>query len=242
MAKADVIRAMHERVQPCQDPLTERVLVGESLGVGTVNHISGVRGHTILEEESSSQSLRRRKVGVTGERLFPGFTEDSAEQATLSASQSPAHLRAVIAARHPDKRQDSRRHQRRAGGRITTACTPHSLGPGRCSSHHGDPGWHWNSQPLLTKSSPDTGRSAGRNSAEPLRPVSRRSDDHRRLTLPPHEHENSEVTCLPSPPPPSLPPSLPPPAKSEHAPQLQAQPWIAYSCKLFWAAKLEVLK
>ena len=51
-AKADVIRAMHERVQLCQDPQTEFALFRESLGVSRMNHILRLHGHTILEEHS----------------------------------------------------------------------------------------------------------------------------------------------------------------------------------------------
>ena len=48
LAKADVIRAVHERVQLCQDPQTEFALLRESLGVSRINHILRVHGHTIL--------------------------------------------------------------------------------------------------------------------------------------------------------------------------------------------------
>ena len=41
------IRAMHERVQLCQDPQTESALLRESLGVSRINHILRVHGHTI---------------------------------------------------------------------------------------------------------------------------------------------------------------------------------------------------
>ena len=110
LAKADVIRAMHQRVQLCQDPQTEFVLLRESLGVSRINHILGVHGHTVLQERRAEifDEVGRRSL----ERLFPGFTEDSMEQATtLCAGQSgigykrardiagPAHLGALIAAR-----------------------------------------------------------------------------------------------------------------------------------------------
>ena len=45
LSKADVIRAMHERVQLCQDPQTECALLRESLGVSRFNHILRVHGH-----------------------------------------------------------------------------------------------------------------------------------------------------------------------------------------------------
>ena len=108
--KADVIRAMHERVQLCQDPQTEFALLRESLGVSRINHILRVHGHTMLQERQVAElfdEVNQRSL----ERLFPGFTEDSLEQATLSAGQSgiaykrardvasPAHLGALTAAR-----------------------------------------------------------------------------------------------------------------------------------------------
>ena len=55
LAKADVIRAMRERVQLCQDPQTEFALLRESLGVSRINHIFRVHGHTILNEEAGAK-------------------------------------------------------------------------------------------------------------------------------------------------------------------------------------------
>ena len=110
LSKADVIRAMHERVQHCQDPQTELALLRGSLEVSRINHILRVHGHTILEEQSAAavfDEIGQRSL----ERLFPGFTEDSMTQATLSGGQSgigykkardtaaPAHLGALIAAK-----------------------------------------------------------------------------------------------------------------------------------------------
>jgi len=43
--KTRVVKAMHERVQLCQNPQTEFVLARDSLGVGRVNHILRVHGH-----------------------------------------------------------------------------------------------------------------------------------------------------------------------------------------------------
>ena len=48
---ADVIRAMRERVQLCQDPQTEFALQRESLDVSRINHILRVHGPTILQEK-----------------------------------------------------------------------------------------------------------------------------------------------------------------------------------------------
>ena len=75
LAKVDVIGAMHERGQLCLDPQPEFALLRESLGVSRVNNIFRVHGHTILNEEAAAKTLL-------------GFTEDSAQQATLSAGQS----------------------------------------------------------------------------------------------------------------------------------------------------------
>ena len=59
----------------------------ESLGVSGINPIFRVHGHTILTEEATAKTfdaVRQESL----ERLFPGFTEESTEQATLSGGQS----------------------------------------------------------------------------------------------------------------------------------------------------------
>ena len=69
-----------------------------------------MHGHTILQEKRAAEIFD--EIGQRSfERVFPGFTEDSLEQATLSAGQSgvgnkrardvvgPAHLGALIAAK-----------------------------------------------------------------------------------------------------------------------------------------------
>ena len=110
LAKADVIRALHGRVQLCQDPQAEFALLRQSLGVSRVKHILRVHSHTIMQEKRAAEvygELGQRSL----EMLFPGFTEDSLVQATLTAGQSgigykrgrdiaaPAHLAALIAAK-----------------------------------------------------------------------------------------------------------------------------------------------
>ena len=55
LGKADVLRAMHERVQLCQDPQTEFALLRESLGVSRINHLLRVHGHTILQEQRAAE-------------------------------------------------------------------------------------------------------------------------------------------------------------------------------------------
>ena len=56
-AEADVIRAIHERVQLCQDPQTEFALLRESLGVSHINHILREHGHTIIQEQRAATTL-----------------------------------------------------------------------------------------------------------------------------------------------------------------------------------------
>ena len=97
LAKADVIRAMHERVQLCQDPQTEFALFCGRLGVSRINHILRVHGHTILQEQRTAEIYD--EVGQRSlERLFPGFTEDSMVQASPESEQkerdiaTPVHL------------------------------------------------------------------------------------------------------------------------------------------------------
>ena len=108
LVKADIIRAMCVRVQLCQDPHTEFAIFCESRGVSRIKYILRVHGHTILQEKEDAKIF---EVGQRSlERFFPGYSEDSSEQATLSTSQSgigykrardfarPAHLGALIAA------------------------------------------------------------------------------------------------------------------------------------------------
>ena len=95
LAKADVIRAMHERVQLCQDPQTEFALLRESLGVGRINHI--LRVH-------ATRSCTRNELQKSTKKLFPGFTEDSSDQSCIGYKRArdiaaPAHLGALMAAR-----------------------------------------------------------------------------------------------------------------------------------------------
>ena len=110
LAKVDVIRAMHERVQLCQHHEKDVALLREGLGVGRINHILRVHGHDILQEKRAAEIYD--EVGQRSlERLFPRFTDDRSEQATLSAGQSvigykrardtagPAHFGALIAAK-----------------------------------------------------------------------------------------------------------------------------------------------
>ena len=80
LTKADVIRAMHERVHHVST-------CSESLGVSRTNHILQVHGCTILQEQRAAEIFD--EVGQRSlARLFPGFTEDSMTQATLSADPS----------------------------------------------------------------------------------------------------------------------------------------------------------
>ena len=109
LAKADVIRAMHEHVQLCQDPQTEFASVRESLGISRANHFFRVYGHMIMAEEKAPKNFQVGQGSL--QRLFPGFTEDSAQQATFTAGQSgtgcersvniarPAHLGAGVPVR-----------------------------------------------------------------------------------------------------------------------------------------------
>ena len=46
---------MHERVRLCQDPQREFAFLRESLGVSRIDHILGVHGHTILQEQRAAE-------------------------------------------------------------------------------------------------------------------------------------------------------------------------------------------
>ena len=81
----------------------------ESLGIGRVNHILRVHGHTLAENCGAAASSDAAGC-ETLERLLPGVTEDGVQQAALSDKQGglgwrqaldvarPAHLGGLIAA------------------------------------------------------------------------------------------------------------------------------------------------
>ena len=71
LAKADVTRAMHERVQVCQDPQIEFALLRESPGVRRISQNLRVNGHTILQENWAAEIYDEVGQGSL-ERLFPG--------------------------------------------------------------------------------------------------------------------------------------------------------------------------
>ena len=75
LAKAFVIRAMHERAQLCQDPQTEFALLRESLRVSRINHILRVHGHMILQGKRAAEIYD--EVGQSSWEALPGFTEDN---------------------------------------------------------------------------------------------------------------------------------------------------------------------
>ena len=64
---ADVIRAMHERAQLCQDPQTEFAL-RESLGVSRINNILRVHG---------TQSFRNSELQKSTTKLDRGLSKGS---------------------------------------------------------------------------------------------------------------------------------------------------------------------
>ena len=84
--KADVIRAMQERVAVTNDVQTQHVLNRECLGVGKVNHILRVHGDQLAQEGTS---LAKFDVAMRTEmdRLFPGLTDEGRQQATLAAAK-----------------------------------------------------------------------------------------------------------------------------------------------------------
>ena len=64
LAKADLIRTMHERVQPCQDPQTEFALLGESFDVSRIYHFFRVHGHAFLQERRAAGPGRSTTLDV----------------------------------------------------------------------------------------------------------------------------------------------------------------------------------
>ena len=83
--KVLVVKAMQTRVGICQDVQTEHVLNRQSLGIGRVNHILRVHGDELLQHSEAlgcfDTSAREAK-----DRLFPGLTPESHEQASFGAA------------------------------------------------------------------------------------------------------------------------------------------------------------
>ena len=98
LPKADVIRAMHERVQLSQDQQTEFALLRQRMGVSRIKNILRVHGHTILQEERAAEIYD--EVGQRSlERLFPGLTGQSGIGYRARDFAAPAHLGALTAAK-----------------------------------------------------------------------------------------------------------------------------------------------
>ena len=81
LAKTEVIRAMHERVQLCQQ--TEFALLRECLGVSRIDHVLRVHGHTVLQEKRAALGAGQSGIGYKRSRH----------------TATPAHLGAVTAAK-----------------------------------------------------------------------------------------------------------------------------------------------
>ena len=94
LSKEDVIRAMHERVQLCQDPQTEFALFRESLGVSHISHILRVHDHKILEEQRAAAVYN--EIGETLSKptlnLVPRSTASSPTAPSSSASSHPGNV------------------------------------------------------------------------------------------------------------------------------------------------------
>ena len=99
--EADVIRAMHERVQLCQGPQVESDLIRESLSVSRVTHICpSARAHDPGRGKRSQKNFDEVGLGVTGRGSFQAeFTEDCLEQATALRSVGSRCTRSVDVAR-----------------------------------------------------------------------------------------------------------------------------------------------
>ena len=90
--EADVIRAVIERVQLCHDPPTQFAVIPRMFGRQQGEpHLSSARAHNPRRARTFDE-VERGSL----ERLFPRFTEDSQEQATLSAGQSGVGCRKSV--------------------------------------------------------------------------------------------------------------------------------------------------
>ena len=82
--KAKVVQAIQEKVAVCADVQTEHVLNRQSLGIGRVNHILRVHGHSLVGE-GGNLGIFDQCTREAMDRLFPGLTPEAHEQATLAA-------------------------------------------------------------------------------------------------------------------------------------------------------------
>ena len=100
---------MHTKIAICQDVQTEHVLSKQCLGIGRINHILRAHGHTLFrnpEQLRGFDDITR----TTLDRMFPGLTSSSHEQATLACKVGglgcqrafdialPANLSALVVA------------------------------------------------------------------------------------------------------------------------------------------------
>ena len=79
LAKADVNRAMHERVQLCQDPFDSNLLSFVKVWVSRVNHTPRVHWHHNPSGTAGCGNLRRRWQRSL-ERLFPEVQYDASQR------------------------------------------------------------------------------------------------------------------------------------------------------------------
>ena len=92
LAKVDVIRAVRERVQLCQDPQTDFVLLRERLGICRINHILRVHGRSNEPLKSTTRldsDLFEGSSRLHGRRHGTGHTQ-----------RSPVRNRVQSSARH----------------------------------------------------------------------------------------------------------------------------------------------
>ena len=106
--KQRVVQAMQSRVAICRDVQAEHVLNRQSLGVSRVTHILRVHGRRLQQAGALAQFDQMTSGEM--DRLFPGLTEESHEQATLGAAWGglgwrrasdvalPANLAALVTA------------------------------------------------------------------------------------------------------------------------------------------------
>ena len=83
----------------CVRTLKQNFPFSASLGVSRINHILRVHGHTVLQERQAAKIFDEVGQGKF-ERLFPGFTEDGLEQATLSNQVLGTRGRGTLPAQH----------------------------------------------------------------------------------------------------------------------------------------------
>jgi len=84
--KRQVVQAMYQKAEVCQDAQTEHVLGRQSLGVSRLNHVLRVHGHNLHTQDTALRKFDVASQAALG-RLFPGISAEGHLQASLAVAR-----------------------------------------------------------------------------------------------------------------------------------------------------------